>query len=128
MRNPAAFSLLETVLALAIVSTVLVAAMALIPLGLQAAHDAERRTAEWRILQNVRDLCDTSVPGGIIPFSRNGSPLPGRSADTGYTATIQPGAGISLPGNPDRLLRCVTVEIRDSSPSWRFARTLVLRP
>lgn len=130
MRSPAAaaFSLLETVLALGVVSTVLVAAMSLIPLGLRTAQEAEGQAAEMRILQRLGDRCAALMPDEALYFSSNGSPVSGKSGDALYAVIVRPGSGICLPGNLDRPLRSALVEIRNLSTDWRLHRTLLLPP
>lgn len=127
------FTLLEVLLALAIVSSMLTAALGLIPLGLRAVGDAERTAAEARILHDLQQHCfsNGAIPEGPLFFSRNGSPLlSGKSNECVFTVILRPipGTNITTPGNADRVLRTVLVEMRDQTPSWHRNQTLVLPP
>jgi uncharacterized protein (TIGR02598 family) len=141
----AGFTLLETLLALAIVSSVVTASLGLIPLGLRTAHEAERGAAEARILQHVSAHASTPIAAAFavsesgsdaesrtLHFSANGSPLAANAGDSAYTCTVdfraKTGPAITLPGNPDRSLRTVTIEIKDQNSGILHSHTLVLPP
>jgi uncharacterized protein (TIGR02598 family) len=126
-RSPA-FTLIETVLSIGILSTVLIAAMGLFPPGLRTAQEAARRTAEIRIIQAVSERCAAAIPAVPLYFSRHGSLLPDKGPETFFTVTVLPGQGIGLPGNPDHRLRSALINIRDPTPNWLLTRTLVLPP
>lgn len=128
MNRRAAFSLVETVLALGLSASVLTAAMALLPLGLQTTSRAERRHAEEHIFRYVSDRCATASSSSKFWFSSNGSPLPAENPDAAFSATILSGPRIAVPGNPEPTMRPVTITLRDRSPGWQLTRTLLLPP
>lgn len=105
-----AFSLAETLFAMAIVSFALLSIIGLLPTALSELNDAERRTAEARILQSltadfelkpwaeVRNLASRET----YYFDIRGVRLRNLTVDTHYAAQVSPMPADSNSGNTDQ--------------------------
>lgn len=127
MRN-AGFSLVETTLAIGIVSVMMLGIIALVPLSLDTVRDAGRRSAESLILASVRARCATALPAGELYFDSNGAPLRIDGDDTTYIVTVRNGGGLALPGETEPALRSAFIEMRNPARTWTRVQTLVLPP
>lgn len=101
-----AFTLIETVLAIGIVSFAFVALMGLLPCGLQVFRKAMDTTLEGQMVQHLigklhqtpyDDL--TQLQGQSFWFDEAGGQVPESSADGIYSASVSLNAQPSLPGS-----------------------------
>ena len=116
-----AFTLIESVLALGIVATVLLAVIALLPAGLEATRSAAQRSAEARIVEQVRVRSLDALPAGDLFFDATGNPLPGPASEAIFTAQVTAGEGVTLPGETIISLRSARIRIRDRRGGDSFA-------
>lgn len=122
------FSLIETVLALGILATVLMAVIGLLPHALDASHTADRRAAEALIFANVRARCTSKLPEGELRFDASGSPLPSDARDFAFTAMVTSSPSVSLPGDTSSRVRTARIELHDRSRAWSRTQPLTLPP
>jgi uncharacterized protein (TIGR02598 family) len=101
-----AFTLIETVLAIGIVSFAFVALMGLLPCGLQVFRKAMDTTMEGQMVQHLvgkltqtpyADLAD--LQGQKFWFDEAGGPVTEQSADGIYSASVSLNAQPELPGS-----------------------------
>ena len=130
-----AFTLIESVLALGIVATVLLAVIGLLPAGLEATRSAAQRSAEARIIEQVRVHSMDALPASELFFDATGNPLPGLNSEAAFTARVDAGESIALPGETTISLRSVRIRISDRrgsdslSDDWRVhVHQLLLAP
>lgn len=123
-----AFSLIETVLALGVLATVLMAVIGLLPHALDTSRTADRRAAESMIFANVRARCASTLPEGELRFDANGSPLLSDAHDFAFTAVIHTSPAIDLPGDPSGSVHTARIELHDRSRAWSRTQTLTLPP
>ena len=111
--RPAAFTLIECVLALGIAATVLVAVMGLLPAGLHATRIAAQKGTETFILAHIAQQSETARPSGDCYFDATGSLLEGRRAGSAFAVRVEPGDGPILPGDAAPSMHCLRVTISD---------------
>ena len=128
MKHPQGFSLIETVLALGIIATLLMAALSLLPAALDTTRSAEQRNAEAMILANVRARCASALPTDELYFTRSGSALSSKTENTATIVTVRQGDSLALPGDTERSVRIALVNMRASNGSWQRIQTLSLAP
>ena len=116
-----AFTLIESVLALGIVATVLLAVIGLLPAGLEATRSAAQRSAEARIVEQVRVRSLDALPAGDLFFDAAGNPLPGTNSEAAFTARVAAGDGVALPGEAIISLHSIRIRISDRRGSDSFA-------
>jgi uncharacterized protein (TIGR02598 family) len=104
--SASAFTLIETVLAIGIVSFAFVALMGLLPCGLQVFRKAMDTTLEGQMVQHLAgklsqtpyaDLSD--MQGQNFWFDEAGGPVDEQSADGIYTASVSLNSQPALPGS-----------------------------
>ena len=107
-----AFTLAETLFAMAIVSFTLLAIIGIIPSSLSELNDAERRAAEARILQSITneyelkswDDLTNSASQNVLYFSGTGILQTSLNDQTQYAALVEPMRGESPQGQPGQVL------------------------
>lgn len=122
------FSLIETVLALGILATALMAVIGLLPHALDTSRIADRRAAESLIIANVRAQCTSTLPEGELRFDPSGSPLPDDAHDFAFTAVITADTSLAMPGETIGSVRTARVELRDRSRTWTRTQAFTLPP
>lgn len=117
-RSPAAaFSLVETTLAIGVVAVALVSMLGLVPVGLSSFRDAVDASTSSRIVQRVsahlRQGTEVPAQHPVQFFDEQGDEVPqaagANPAVYHVNTVVQPGT--SLPGGESSSLRTVTVEI-----------------
>lgn len=105
-RFGSAFTLIETVLAIGVVSFAFVALMGLLPCGLQIFRKAMDTTLEGQIVQHlVGKISQTpydelgQLQGRSFWFDEAGGPVPEQSAEGIYSASVSLNAQPTLPGS-----------------------------
>ncbi|SDU29342.1 Verru_Chthon cassette protein B [Verrucomicrobium sp. GAS474] len=101
-----AFSLVEVLLALGIVSFALIGLMSLLPVGLKTFHQADMTTTETQIAQTLVNRLQLSgftnaLGGGNASyyFTSEGQPTADRGGqNTLYTVTVTAATNVALPG------------------------------
>ncbi len=85
--QPGGFTLVETVLALAVVSLGLIAVLLVIPMALQASHTAATQTVTATILEDIHDrikgqpLVEGAVLSGPFYFDEQGLYIPSKEGE-----------------------------------------------
>lgn len=120
-QRRAAFTLIESLLAVSIAATVLLTLLALLPAGLDASREGARRTAEARILARLRQQCAAAALSGDFYFDALGRPLSSRTADAAFAARIATVAGVTLPGDSAASLRSISITLSDRMADDPFA-------
>ncbi|MES2595373.1 MAG: hypothetical protein V4662_08565 [Verrucomicrobiota bacterium] len=103
-RSPAAFTLVECVLALAVVSLSVLLMVALLPSGLECTRVAVLQGAEARVIEHLQVLCQQGAEAGLYYFDADGTPQAGRDGATIFAARLTPEASVNLPGDAELTL------------------------
>jgi uncharacterized protein (TIGR02598 family) len=127
MQRRNAFTLVESLLAISIASTVLLTLLALLPAGLDASREAARCTAEARILDRLRQQCAAAALAGDFYFDALGRPLSSRSADAALAVRVAPAVAVALPGDGTTILRSIRITLSDRMLNDPFADLTRLR-
>ncbi|MFV1994073.1 MAG: prepilin-type N-terminal cleavage/methylation domain-containing protein [Verrucomicrobiales bacterium] len=104
-QSATGFTLVEVVLALALLGTALVAVLGIIPVGLEASRSAELHTLRAHIMEDVRDrirgrpLRAGELEGGPIFYNREGISVP-NPLGTGSEAASSENASAAVVGDP----------------------------
>jgi uncharacterized protein (TIGR02598 family) len=120
-QRRAAFTLIESLLAISIAATVLLTLLALLPAGLDASREAVRCTAQARILARLRQQCVSAAPTGDFYFDALGRPLTSRTADAAFAVRVAPAAAGALPGDATPTMRSIRIILSDRMLSDPFA-------
>ena len=116
--HPAAFSLVEVVLALGVVSFGLISLMGLLTVGLKTFHDAMTTTTEAEISQQISNqlqlanfsTISTNTQPTYYYFTEEG--VSTNAANAIYTAQVQPPQKLTVPGgDPTSTANTLTFEI-----------------
>lgn len=126
-RHRAAFTLIESLLAVCIAATVLTTLLALLPAGLDATREAAQRSAVTRIFARLRQQCTASALSGDFYFDAQGRPLTGRTVDAVYAARVLPAATVSMPGDASTTMRSISISLSDLMLDDPFADPQHLR-
>lgn len=122
---PSAFTLAESLFAMAIVSFTILSIIGMMPGGLTELRAAERRSAEARILHSLsnefqtKPIADLSrVPPDVRYFDVAGAELAGKTLDAVFAARVQPVAdadALKLPGetSPNPYVRHLRVLVTE---------------
>ena len=127
MQRRAAFTLIESLLAISIAATVLLTLLALLPAGLDASREAARRTAEARILARLRQQCVAAALAGDFYFDALGRPLTNRTIDAALAVRLAPAAAVALPGDATPSMRSIRITLSDRMLGDPFADPQQLR-
>ena len=109
-----AFSLIECVLALGIASSLLLTAVALLPVGMEATRAAEQSVTEAAIVDSLRaQFAEAEVTGAWKFFDQHGSTLGGGTADAAFVARVLAAPSAPLLDGAGPALRRLRIEISD---------------
>jgi uncharacterized protein (TIGR02598 family) len=115
----AAFSLVEVVLALGVVSFAMMGLVGLIPVGLQTSREAINITVESQIVQSLAgdlQLADYSkLAGGTFHFDEQGTAVAVSDPDRLYTVAVTPQATRSPAGLSAGAAQSVLIEVTNRS-------------
>lgn len=134
---PRAFTLIETVLAIGIVSFAFVGIMGLLPCGLQVFRKAMDTTLEGQVVQHVVGTISrtpygqlSQLQGETFYYDEAGNVVPAQSTEGIYTASVSLNSQPALPGSEsmdDGILTGVTITFqrKNETGSAAAARTFV---
>jgi uncharacterized protein (TIGR02598 family) len=129
MSRPAhAFTLVETLLAMAVSATLLLTVVSLLPAGLDASREGRNQAAETAIMQHLRHLGSRQDIRGDFCFDADGLPLPERDAQTACTARVLALEPLPLPGESAAVLRRLRITLLAALGRTRREITLTLAP
>ncbi len=126
--NRQAFTLIETVLAVAILATVLVSVIGLLPQALDSSRQANQRTAVSFILQDVQTRLTARQTMSAMRYDMRGSPCREHDPETAYHVTISPIITLPLPGETTGSIPTATLRVQATHGSWAESFTLSLAP
>lgn len=98
-RSPAAFTLVECMLALAVVSLSVLLMVALLPSGLERTRLAVQQGAEARVAEYLQQLSQQGTNTGTFYFDADGTPQSERDGETIFAARLTPEASVNLLGD-----------------------------
>lgn len=114
------FSLIETVLALGLVTTAALVIIAMLPAGLDSLRDSQREVVEARIADQLRQQCRSGATGTFY-FDSDGTELSHRTVDAAIAARIETAGIQPLPGNSGPALQRYRLSISHAIGTDPFA-------
>jgi uncharacterized protein (TIGR02598 family) len=126
--KPGGFSLVESVLALGIIGTVLVAAIGILPQALNTSEQSYQRMVRALIFAHLQSQSSTSDSATDLFFDSAGTPQPTRAASTAYIGRTTKPVKASLPGSTKVSLNAAKLELSSTDGRWQDHRTVLLPP
>lgn len=94
-----AFTLVECVLALAVMTTGVLLIIALLPHGLEQTRAAALKSAEAQVMHHVQAVIRQGGPGGVQYFDRFGLPQEKWNAESVFVVEWLPATAVRIPGD-----------------------------
>jgi uncharacterized protein (TIGR02598 family) len=122
------FTLVETMLAVAISAVLLLTLVALLPMGLDSAREGRRQSVVTGILDHLRHQNLPQSTSGEFRFDSDGLPRPQHDPRITFTARVNPVDPVPLPGNAGASLRRLHITLLDERGKPLLTTHLVLAP
>lgn len=123
----AAFTLIESLLAVSMAAAVMLTLLALLPAGLDATRESAQRNAMARIFARLRQQCAASTISGDFYFDALGRPLTSRTVDATFAARVLPATNAAMPGDVSTTMRSISIVISTQMLDDPFANANHLR-
>lgn len=122
------FSLIETLVAVAIAAVSLTVLMTLLATGMGPTIDPNGNVAVARIVAEISHRGAVEVETNQWWYDNAGHPVTAKSRNVAYVATVSGGALVSLPGDAMVTIPALSVNIRSLRDAWEHHTNITLPP